>query len=97
MSYRDEPVGHTCPDIDKLLKKVKDIEGFARSIQKLGSEDIDEIMSLAGDIEWEISDFYDVLEDLRNSNHKLRNWGEENAGEIDRLLDEIKLLEKEKR
>lgn len=51
------PVKHTCPDIDKVIKWIRDCEG----------EEIDKYF---------IKNIVVDLEELREANSKLRNWGE---------------------
>ena len=69
------PPEHQCSSIDKIIKSVKDCESWASSIER--TDDIGECHSLAHDIEWEVSSFYDSLETLRKNIEALRSWGEE--------------------
>jgi thiamine kinase-like enzyme len=64
------PVKHTCPDIDKLIREVRILLRVARRAQS--GEDI----NLADEIDYYLSDFESKLEELRDSNSKLRDWGE---------------------
>jgi hypothetical protein len=75
MSRRGEPVKHTCPDIDRLIKTVTEIVlNFCKE------EDMEDTLSLMSD--WKALESLGIgkwseLETLRNSNHSLREWGVE--------------------
>lgn len=81
------PVRHTCPDIDKCIKWIneaqKSIYWAINQIESIETDAdvssiIDELASAANQI-----DFEGVLEQLRNSNSELRDWGTELAKHIE--------------
>ncbi|MCP1384777.1 hypothetical protein [Runella salmonicolor] len=97
MASRKAPVRHTCPDIDELLKRVKsiqssikNIESLARQIEHSENEDIkSDIMYHVSQIDHDIWMFDDKLEELRNSNEGLRNWGNELVEELEELENQL--------
>lgn len=68
-----------CPIIDGLITSSKEIEYYAKSIQK--SDSIDEMHDLANSIEYRISEFYDNLEQIRSAyetmNDSSKSWYQE--------------------
>jgi hypothetical protein len=78
MSRRGEPVKHTCPDIDRLIKTVTEIAGMNFCKEEDTMEDT---LSLMSDWKAELESLgigkWSELETLRNSNHSLREWGVE--------------------
>ncbi len=88
--YR-EPVKHTCPDIDNLIKGQNDIMKLIRNYHKI--DDIDVLKDILNDIESILYDFEKQLEKLRSSNNELRTWGILEAEKVDELEDYISELE----
>lgn len=80
--YR-EPIKHTCPDIDRLIKNSNEILSLIKGYSNI--EDIEELKLIIGDIENLIYGFDSELEDLRRSNDTLRSWGIEEANNYDKL------------
>lgn len=88
---REEPVRHTCPDIDRIKDTIK------RIVIRLDNfdEDTDKevLLSYISDVS---SDLYEIggsnsseLEELRASNHSLREWGRE-------MYEDAEQMEKER-
>lgn len=75
MRLPSEPVRNTCPDIDKLQKTIKEIRNNFLSFKD--TDDIVDFLSCMEDSSWELKYISDTLEDLRNSNSSLRDWGYE--------------------
>jgi hypothetical protein len=80
--YR-EPIKHTCPDIDKLIKGISEIQKMTKNYQKI--DEIDDFRDIISDIENILWDFETKLEELRISNDTLRDWGISEAEEVDKL------------
>ena len=91
--HHREPIKHTCPDIDKLIKGQNEIMKLIRNYQKI--DDVDEFKDIISDIENILWDFEDKLEDLRKSNDTLRDWGISEAEEVDKLEAKICVFENE--
>ena len=75
MRLPNEPVRNTCPDINRLQKTIKEIrDNFASFKEEDNIEDFLDAMNTAS---WELRDIYNTLEELRNANSALRDWGYE--------------------
>lgn len=85
------PVKHTCPDIDKALKWIKDAIREAEQGQRL--HDIDDMRESLRWVVNQIEDIPSTLEDLRKANHLLREWGEGLEDEVNKLENKISDLE----
>ncbi len=85
--HHREPIRHTCPDIDKLIKGINEIQKLTKNYHKI--DDIDEFIDIISDVENILWDFEEKLEDLRKSNDILRDWGISEAEEVDKLEDKI--------
>ncbi len=91
--HHREPIKHTCPDIDKLIKGQSEIMKRIRNYQKI--DEIDDLKDIISDIENILWDFEDKLEELRRSNDTLRDWGISEAEEVDKLEDRVFTLQNE--
>jgi uncharacterized coiled-coil DUF342 family protein len=87
MGHYREPIKYTCPDIDKLIQGLDEINKLIRGYDKL--DEVDDLKDLIGDIENILWDYDSKLEELRKSNDELRSWGISEAKEVDRLEFEI--------
>ena len=93
--YR-EPINYTCPDIDVIVEKAKEIQSICKSPEEDAYElNYDWISDLASDI-------ISQIEDLRSSNSTLRDWGNDINDELeniesenDKLQQKIEDLEEE--
>lgn len=81
------PVKHTCPDIDKMIKRAK--EGLKSLEWALKLEYLDDIKSAIRDAINEVEDIEGMAEDLRSSNDSLREWGKDCEKTIDELEAKI--------
>ena len=87
MGHYREPIEHTCPDIDKLVKGIDEINKMLRGYKKL--DEVDDLKDLISDIENTLWDFDTKLEELRRSNDTLRDWGISEAEQVDKLEEEL--------
>ena len=77
MRLPNEPVKQTCPDINRLQKTIKEI---INNFESFKQEDVSEdFLSSMQDASWELKDIYSTLEELRNANSALRDWGFDNS------------------
>lgn len=90
MEHHREPIKHTCPDIDKVIKSIEKINKLSHL---KGQEDFEEVKDLLSDINSECWGIIDVLESLRKSNEDLRSWAITEAKEVDSLEEKIYLKE----
>lgn len=70
------PVGHTCPDIDRVIKHINNALKIANDGMKMREKESDD-WSMYDEIDSELGGLESDLEGLRESNSKLREWGEE--------------------
>lgn len=87
---KTEPVGHTCPDIDSTISTITAIVREMNSF----NEDSDKGELLSSISNW-ASDLASIgigsrcmLEDLRNSNSALREWGHDMYNKAENLESE---------
>ena len=104
---RKEPIRHTCPDIDYAIKQLKGIISEMIAYQKdaidtaTNPERIDVLIDEYTLSSWvsiisEISDGRNCyLENLRDANSTLRQWGNDLVSELENQDDEIESLQKE--
>lgn len=92
-SHKREPVSHSCPDIDSVLGKLHSIEKLCNYKD---NEDIDELQLRLSEIGDEFRGRWDRdIENIRECNSKLREWGSEEANRVDELEGIVYDLEKE--
>ncbi len=92
---RTEPVKHTCPDINHMINTisriVKDMSNYNEGDEK--QDILSQIQDWQSDLKSiGVGRFCD-LEDLRNSNSALREWGTEMYNEAESLEEERDVLE----
>ena len=84
MSHRREPIPYTCPQIDKIVGKIKYLsKQLPRDWGKL--DDLEKLQELANEMQDLLEDCNSEFELLRRSNESLRNWGEQEAADCDEL------------
>lgn len=91
---RREPIGHTCPDIDRVISTMTSI------IKEMdGCKGSDEVVDLLSQISSWSSDLANIaigrwseIEDLRSSNSALRDWGKDMYSYAEELENEINEL-----
>jgi hypothetical protein len=88
-----EPIPHTCPDIDKIVKLCKNI----KSTGKLGRYEytIEELTDIIDNMTSDADDIEDLVEKIRYSNDELRRWGNDEATRVDELELELEDIEKQ--
>lgn len=92
MSYRHyrEPIKHTCPDIDRYIKAIKGEIVTDRYLEDMNES---ELLETAAAMNSQLEKCINYLEDLRDANATLRQWGIDEATKVDNLeyeLDEVK-------
>jgi len=84
MSHRREPIPQTCPQIDKIVGKIKYLsKQLPRDWGKL--DDLEKLQELANEMQDLLEDCNSEFELLRRSNELLRHWGEQEAVDCDEL------------
>lgn len=80
MQHHREPIKHTCPDIDKYIKWIKMEIIKERDLRNMDEK---ELFDVACSMSSKLEECIDHLEELRKSNHTLREWGIEEARNVD--------------
>lgn len=91
--HKREPIKNTCPTIDKCIEDIK--RAIEKSVDASYSRDTDTMESWIEDTVWLLGEIMDVLEELRNNNATLREWGCSEAHYVDELEEKIEKLENE--
>lgn len=87
MGHPREPIKHTCPDIDELLKDLNKIKAMLRNYESI--DEVEKLKDLLSEIETTLWGFDTKLEELRQSNDVLRKWGIREAEKVDELQEEL--------
>jgi uncharacterized coiled-coil DUF342 family protein len=87
--YR-EPIKHTCPDIDKYIKRIKFEIVKDRDLKNMDEK---ELFDASSSMSSQLESCIDYLEELRKSNDTLRQWGITEADEVDSLNNYVEELE----
>lgn len=83
------PVKITCPDIDKVINHIM---GAIKTAIK-GRKELPEADDYFYDILYDLEGLDEKLEDLRNDNSQLRNWGDGLEEELHAAAQQIADLE----
>jgi chromosome segregation ATPase len=84
------PVRNTCPDIDSVIKSIKEAMTMVQDADDLTLNQISDAFSA---VYYLLDGLENQLEDLRSDNSSLRNWGlelEERVEELENELWELK-------
>jgi predicted nuclease with TOPRIM domain len=84
------PVKETCPDIDKYIKYIKMAIVKDRDLRSMDEKELYDSASSMAD---ELENCIDYLEELRGSNHALREWGNGLNDELETAANQIFDLE----
>lgn len=87
------PIGHTCPDIDKVIKRLQPLIKQIGNLKSYDYEDAKLVEGLLDECVWEMDNAIDVFEELRKSNDILRTWGTEMEEEAESLSVQYSELE----
>jgi len=88
--HNREPIKHTCPDIDKYIKFIKMEIVKDRDLKNMDEK---ELFDAASSMSSKLEECIDHLEELRESNDTLRQWGIEEARNVDDLEAKVYELE----
>lgn len=86
------PVKQTCPDIDRVIKRIKMALKVATDGRRVFEKGTDEY-AYCSDIEDELYGLEGELEDLRSANDSLRKWGDGLEDDLQKAAEEISDLE----
>lgn len=82
MGHPREPIKHTCPDIERMIKYIKMVMVQDRYLKNMEQS---ELYDTASSMNSQLEDCIDFLEQMRKSNDTLRCWGIEEADKVDEL------------
>ena len=84
------PVGYTCNDINDIQKNIKDAIDYIKSISNSSDDDdIEYYIESASDL---LNDVIEDMEDIRNDNASLRDWGDELFDKLEEAEETIASL-----
>lgn len=90
MSHKREPIDRTCPEINKYIKSINYCIHSDRNLKSMEHSDLIDICKEMRD---ELENCIQYLEDLRKSNEILRQWGVDEAEEVDSLNKHLNSIE----
>lgn len=88
--HNREPIKHTCPDIDNYIKWIKFEIVKDRDLKNMDEK---ELFDAASSMSSQLESCIDYLEELRKSNDTLRQWGIEEARNVDYFESKLYELE----
>jgi chromosome segregation ATPase len=80
------PVRNTCPDIDSVIKSIREAMRIARDADDLT---LNQISDAFNEVYYLLDGLENQLEDLRSDNSSLRSWGLELEERVEELESEI--------
>ena len=84
------PINNTCPDIDKVIEGIEEAEKLSSDFYtNFTDKKVSDIEEAFQDIANALFGLTNTMEELRNANSTLRDWGEKNEEEVDRLESEL--------
>ena len=87
MNKLNEPVGNTCPDINKYIKEIESTFLYIRGFNDI--DDISTLKNLLNDCETTLSNAIDNFESIRKDNEKLRDWGKTLSETVSNIINEV--------
>jgi hypothetical protein len=94
---KDEPVGNTCPTIDRVISTIMDVVKEMEYEQK--NCDDPNLEGMLNGWQWHLEGLVRgrtcEMEEIREANASLRDWGRDWVSEASSLEEEVWRLEKE--
>lgn len=91
---RHAPVGNTCGNIDRVIEAIREVIKSNNIINDLvrnepNQNELDDIRYESDNIDNNLYSLEDMLEELRDANRALRDWGEELVSEYEELEKQL--------
>jgi len=87
------PIGNTCPDIDKAVKRLQLLIKQIDKFRDYEYENVDFVKDFISECHYAMDASIDSFEDLRKDNDTLRSWGKEMEEEAETLQVRVVELE----
>jgi len=84
-NYDHAPIKNTCPKIDSIIDRMEKVKQEAEYINNNPNEDSSQESSTIID---EIFEAIKEMEEIREANSKLRDWGNDLAEELDEAISD---------
>jgi len=87
------PIGNTCPDIDKVIKRLSPLIKQIGNLKSYDYENTELLKDLLEECRWEMDNAVDTFENLRKANDTLRSWGQQMEEEAENASVELSELQ----
>ena len=87
MSNLNEPIAHTCHDINKYIKEIQSTLKYIKGFDRI--ENAETLIDLLNDCENTLSSAIDNFELIRKDNDQLRKWGQTLSDSMQKIINEV--------
>lgn len=87
------PIGNTCPDIDKVIKRLSPLIEQIGNLKSYDYENTELLKDILEECRWEMDNAVDVFEEMRKANDTLRSWGQQMEEESENASVELSELQ----
>ena len=87
MNSLNEPIEHTCHDINKYIGEIQFTLRYIKGIDRV--ENAETLIDLLNDCENTLSSAIDNFESIRKDNDKLREWGQTLSDSMRKIINEV--------
>lgn len=87
MSSLNEPIAHTCHDINKYIKEIQSTLKYIKGLDRI--ENAETLIDLLNDCENTLSSAIDNFELIRKDNDQLRKWGQTLSDSMQKIINEV--------
>ena len=87
MNSLNEPIEHTCHDINKYIGEIQFTLRYIKGFDRV--ENAETLIDLLNDCENTLSSAIDNFESIRKDNDKLRKWGQTLSDSMRKIINEV--------